>query len=283
MDTDLLPYAAYNNRSIELLSSMQAIISEQANDAVESFYHSLNDIPEAQSIISILSEDDFDFLKRKQVQHLLLLLSPGTVMTDQALLSRSAGYRHASIGVDQIVLKKASEHYLKYLLNSIDRRDFSVFYQLVTMRLAFDIKSQIDGYRDYELYYKNAMEGLGIDSECVGPAVDVDACARNMARKMVQIPFVEGVVIGNVHAEAVDTFYRLGITPGVDRRTRRMRPELSKIVASVGKDRNPVYIQNVENCPLLDGHDMRRCLSAGVRSIGAWPCQGTDQGPVKVA
>ena len=93
MDTDLLPYAAYNNRAIELLSRMQAIISEQANDAVESFYRSLNDIPEAQSIISILSEDDFAFLKRKQVQHLLLLLSPGIAMTDQALLSRSAGYR----------------------------------------------------------------------------------------------------------------------------------------------------------------------------------------------
>ncbi|MBU2817170.1 hypothetical protein HF282_06665, partial [Acidithiobacillus ferrooxidans] len=274
MDTDLLPYAAYNNRAIELLSRMQAIISEQANDAVESFYRSLNDIPEAQSIISILSEDDFAFLKRKQVQHLLLLLSPGIAMTDQALLSRSAGYRHASIGVDQIVLKKASEHYLKYLLNSIERHDFSIFYQLVTMRLAFDIKSQIDGYKDYELYYINAIDGLGVDPECIGPVADVNACARDMARRLVQIPFVEGVVIGNVNGEAVDIFYRLGITPGVDRRTKRMRLELLKIVTSVWKDRNPVYIQNVENCPLLDGHDMRRCLSAGVRSIGVWPCQG---------
>jgi hypothetical protein len=274
MDTDLLPYAAYNNRAIELLSRMQAIISEQANDAVESFYRSLNDIPEAQSIISILSEDDFDFLKRKQVQHLLLLLSPGTAMTDQALLSRSAGYRHASIGVDQIVLKKASEHYLKYLLNSIERRDFSMFYQLVTMRLAFDIKSQIDGYKDYELYYINAIDGLGVDSECIGPAADVNSCARNMARKIMQIQFVEGVVIGNVDGEVVDVFYRLGITPGVDRHTRRMRLELLKIVTSVWQDRNPVYIQNVENCPLLEGHDMRRCLSAGIRSIGVWPCQG---------
>jgi diguanylate cyclase (GGDEF)-like protein/PAS domain S-box-containing protein len=153
------PFDAFGPLAKTLVERCKPLLDQTSVRFGESFYARLSQEPEANDILSSLSENDLQDLKKAQIKHLCFLLAP---QTTQAMIGDRAvkmGEIHALVGVGPTLLFHAKNLYNNLLIEQINRTPLSVkdrYQLLVTFenRLNEDIQTQLESQsRTIDIYF----------------------------------------------------------------------------------------------------------------------------------
>ena len=143
---ELQPYGAL---AAELLSAGVTLSAAQREKLVEDFYAELAGKAEPARLLAALPPEDWSALKRKQLEHVGLLLQPRLDAGTHSALARRAGRSHAACGIESVWVSDSAEH-LRELLDTLlarqlrrDRRALLVMHR----RLGLDRQWQLEGMR----------------------------------------------------------------------------------------------------------------------------------------
>jgi diguanylate cyclase (GGDEF)-like protein len=143
---ELEPYGAL---AAELLSAGVALSAAQREKLVEDFYAELTGKAEPARLLAALPPEDWAALKRKQLEHVGLLLQPQLDAATHSALARRAGRSHAACGIESVWISDSVESLretLDTLLARQLRRDRRVLL-VMHRRLGLDRQWQLEGMR----------------------------------------------------------------------------------------------------------------------------------------
>ena len=143
---ELQPYGAL---AAELLSTSVVLSTTQREKLVEDFYAELAGKVEPARLLAALPPDDWSALKRKQLEHIELVLRPQLDAATHSAMARRAGRSHAACGIESVWISDSAEH-LREMLDTLlarqQRRDRRALL-VVHRRLGLDRQWQLEGMR----------------------------------------------------------------------------------------------------------------------------------------
>ena len=139
----------YGTLAAELMSAGVTLSAAQREKLVEDFYAELVGKAEPARLLAALPPEDWSALKRKQLEHIGLLLQPQLDAATHSAVARRAGLSHAACGIESVWVSDSAE-YLREALDTLlarqlrrDRRALLVIHR----RLGLDRQWQLEGMR----------------------------------------------------------------------------------------------------------------------------------------
>ena len=131
-----------------LLAHTQLHLEIIEGDFIESFYATLYQNPDMQSLLSVLSTAELDELKKRQRAHLRMLLHPDTSQELVQATGAALGRAHAMAGVSGAWLAQSQMNYRNLLAERLGRtmmppRERQRLLQVVDARLQDDLHAQL--------------------------------------------------------------------------------------------------------------------------------------------
>ncbi len=142
------PIDPYGDEAAQRLSQIAPVLARIRENFIEAFYRSLEEDPQARSILQALDSRGLAHLKQRQAAHLEFLAAPGLTREGLALASRRIGQVHALVGVNTRMLVKALSLFRAILSGQIAAerlvasRRFRMF-TIIDARLQDDLEEQI--------------------------------------------------------------------------------------------------------------------------------------------
>ncbi len=137
-----------------LLAEVGLRLEPHLGRMVEELYERLSTVPELLEVVQRLTPDQFTHLKKRQAEHVRLLLSPGLRAADLQARSRQVGRVHAMIGVRMDWYVDAVTDHRNALLRTLqahgDGLDLALAQSVVTDRFMWDLNGQLLGMRDLD-------------------------------------------------------------------------------------------------------------------------------------
>ena len=125
--------------------------TEQIETAVDKFYRTILDIPNAHEILRNTSHREFQNLRAAQADYLVKILAPGVSREQHREMAAEAGYCHCFVGVPSELLTESSILYTDIAsiltLGSPKEEELK---NIITRRLQFDLVTQIEAYADVQ-------------------------------------------------------------------------------------------------------------------------------------
>jgi EAL domain-containing protein (putative c-di-GMP-specific phosphodiesterase class I) len=183
-----------------LLRGISARLEPHLGRLVEDFYAELGREPHIREVVDRLTPDQFEHLKRRQGDHLRMLLSP---YLDRRVLherSRQVGHVHAMVGVELAWYVDALGLHRRHLMQLLEQHasdlDLVGAQAAMSGRFSQDLQGALIGYRDLDDAQNRVMLRV----------IDVVAESRTVA------DLVRGVVdaLGGLDGMAVCLFARQG-------------------------------------------------------------------------
>lgn len=146
---------AYGQHVATALRQIREPVFRLADRFVGSFYESLTHSRQTAEVIRRLSSEEFSRLRRRQAEHLIMLLDPDLTPEVHETAASRAGSAHALVGVDVLWLVEAFNLYQQEIQRFIptivptpDERELLI--RCVSRRVLFDLEAQIAAYRRVE-------------------------------------------------------------------------------------------------------------------------------------
>ncbi|WP_455385323.1 EAL domain-containing protein, partial [Acidihalobacter prosperus] len=142
----------YGSMTAELLLPLRPGLVELAESVAEKLYDTLAEIPKTASIIARLRPEEFQRLKQRQAQHVIMLLSPDLSREAHMIEAQRAGHAHAMVGVDALWLVEAYNLYQDEIHKLLRTRippseSRETLMRVVCQRVLLDIEGQMSSYR----------------------------------------------------------------------------------------------------------------------------------------
>jgi EAL domain-containing protein (putative c-di-GMP-specific phosphodiesterase class I) len=128
---------------IEALQRYAALVVNQ-------FYEELSRLPKSRRILEMLSADELDHLKSKQIQNLLALASPGLTTNSHAEMALRIGRIHAIVGLDKEELARSRGILQELLYKLIGQQVSGHALSLYARRLTSDLAWQLKAYQEVQ-------------------------------------------------------------------------------------------------------------------------------------
>jgi EAL domain-containing protein (putative c-di-GMP-specific phosphodiesterase class I) len=165
---------AYSAKVAGLLERVSAYADQVTLEFVNQFYSDLSNRASTAAILERLRSSEFARLRRKQAEHLRLLISPGLELLRHYRKAQRVGHVHAMVGVGLPELMEAYHHYqveLRRMLGAnsahgLDRHEQEKLLQALQLRLMLDMEAQVTAH-------------AAVDSALAGFLQDFDGRARN--------------------------------------------------------------------------------------------------------
>jgi EAL domain-containing protein (putative c-di-GMP-specific phosphodiesterase class I) len=117
---------------------------------VNQFYEELSRLPKSRRILEMLSVDELDHLKSKQIQNLLALANPGLTTNSHAEMAMRIGRIHAIVGLDKEELARSRGILQELLYKLIGKQVSGHALSLYARRLTSDLAWQLKAYQEVQ-------------------------------------------------------------------------------------------------------------------------------------
>ncbi|SBP89732.1 EAL domain-containing protein [Thiomonas delicata] len=143
----------YGPAVVPLLRAFHLQASEITRTFAARFYDSLMQAQETQSLLALLTPDEFRHLQARQTSHLLMLLDPELEEPAHRAHAKAVGRVHGLVGVDMMWLIDAYNLYQQALhgaLLALPLADQRSLQRLLDRRLMVDLQAQSVGYQQID-------------------------------------------------------------------------------------------------------------------------------------
>ncbi len=143
----------YGPPAAPTLLTFQRLASDVPRTFAARFYDSLMRTQETQSLLRLLTPEEFQRLQDRQTAHLLMLLDPELEQERHRAIAKAVGRIHCLVGVDMMWLIDAYNLYQQALhgalpLSSLEEQQGLL--RLLDRRLLLDLQAQSEGYQQIE-------------------------------------------------------------------------------------------------------------------------------------
>lgn len=140
---------AYGPRAAQALHLVAPHFDSLAEECVHAFYRALAESPRTGAILDALGEGALPALKRQQLAHFKLLVSPRTTRDQLVRRATDVGRIHALVGLSSSLLVNSRSLYRNLLsvalqCSNVGSDDRYALLQILEDRLQDDLESQID-------------------------------------------------------------------------------------------------------------------------------------------
>jgi len=117
---------------------------------VHRFYEELSRLPKSRRILEMLSEDELDHLKGKQIENLFALANPRLTTNGHAAMALRIGRIHAIVGLDKEELVRSRAILQEALYGLVGKRVSRDALSLYANRLTTDLAWQLKAYQNLQ-------------------------------------------------------------------------------------------------------------------------------------
>lgn len=167
---------AYGPHAGALLQPLQPALVGLAEQAAERLYEALAGADKTARVLARLREDQFRRLKRRQAQHIIMLLSVELTREAHMFEAQRAGHAHALVGVDALWLIE------RHVPHSAAREQLM---HILSRRVLLDFEGQMSSYRRIDTEITEAF--TRIDQHVMSTANLTDL-VRGALDALVQFP-----------------------------------------------------------------------------------------------
>jgi len=268
---------------IEALQRYAALVVNQ-------FYEELSRLPKSRRILEMLSADELDHLKSKQIQNLLALASPGLTTNSHAEMAMRIGRIHAIVGLDKEELARSRGILQELLYKLIGQQVSGHALSLYARRLTSDLAWQLKAYQEVQDSQQDVLLRVTrLVWEAEGYTDFIDELVKTLSRHdeitacIIGRPDEHGMFHfeagagGRAGAKLLDVLAEQGQPVSV----RADHPQGQGAVGRAWRSGKAERVVNYQTDPLVEEwRDLAR--AQGVRSSVAIPIAAPGQTPIAI-
>ncbi|MDE7548103.1 EAL domain-containing protein [Acetobacter fabarum] len=222
----------YGPESAELLTRAKTFLVRIQQNFIECFYDSLAKMSEAQAILSVLTPEQLEHLKRQQAAHLDFLLGAETQRQDILQQAEKLGTTHTLCGIPPALLGEVYSIYRRLLIDGLDNallRAYDRYHILLTteMRLQDDKGAQLEAGQKVEEKYFSLLSSRLPAAGCVWPDVSAQG-----VEALGSLPGIQAVLLFRMNPAGELVVEHSGGRAGA-RLTQKLKERISQPVVNV--------------------------------------------------
>ncbi|MDR2215653.1 MAG: EAL domain-containing protein [Nevskiaceae bacterium] len=209
----------YGERVREHMSQLRAAMKPRLRDIVERFYEHIPEVAGASYLLSYLSPDELQHLKRQMTDHVGLLSSPDLDYVTHEETALHLGHLHAQVGLTRDAIATSCGILNALVHESVEAREYVQGLAIFAQRLLRDLTWQLVVAQQVQLMYSSVLtkitdlawkarsytELIASAAEIVGSLPGVAGCAflHPDARGVSQVEALTGANMREFYADVV--------------------------------------------------------------------------------